>query len=78
MTLDLLQWPGAALGLIGAVLVSGKTARGRRWGFGLWLGSNSLLITWCIWAQAWGLLAMYVVYLVTSAVGLRNNWERSP
>ena len=76
--LDCLQWPGAALGLAGAVLVSGRTARSRRWGFGLWLASNALLITWCTWSQAWGLLAMYAVYLITSAAGLRNNLERTP
>jgi hypothetical protein len=73
MTLDVLQWPGAALGLIGAALVSGRTARARRWGFATWIASNLVLIVWCIWTAAWGLLAMYRVYLFTSAMGWRNN-----
>lgn len=76
MDLDLLQYPGAALGLVGAVLVAGKTDRWRRLGFGLWLGSNAALIGWAIWAGAWGLFGMYVVYFVTSAIGLWNNRSR--
>ena len=67
------QYVGVALGLTGAVLVAGATARSRRWGFGLWIVSNACLISWTVNAGAWGLLAMYTVYSITSAVGLWNN-----
>jgi hypothetical protein len=73
MNLDILQWPGAALGLIGAALVSGNSNRARRWGFATWIVSNLVLIVWCVWSGAWGLLAMYSVYLITSGMGWRNN-----
>lgn len=75
--IDLLQYPGVVLGLIGAVLVSGSSARSRRWGFGLWIGSNACLITWSVADGAWGLLAMYAVYSVTSVIGWRNNAKRT-
>ena len=55
------QYVGVALGLTGAVLVAGSTARSRRWGFGLWIASNACLISWTLNAAAWGLLAMYAV-----------------
>lgn len=48
MQMDLLQYPGVALGLIGAVLVSQRSPRARRSGFLLWIGSNVLLISWAI------------------------------
>ena len=73
MTWDLLQWPGAALGLIGALLVAGTSSDARRLGFALWLGSNAFLIGWTLWSNAWGLFGMYVFYFITSALGLWNN-----
>ena len=78
MQMDLLQYPGVALGLIGAVLVSQSSPRARRSGFLLWIGSNVLLISWAIGAAAWGLLAMYAVYSVTSVMGWWNNREVTP
>lgn len=78
MSLDLLQYPGVALGLIGAILVSQRSSRARRWGFGLWIGSNALLISWAVGATAWGLLAMYAVYSVTSVMGWWNNRAPQP
>lgn len=73
MTMDVLQYGGVALGLTGAVLVSQRSQRARRNGFLLWIGSNVLLISWAVGAAAWGLLAMYAVYSVTSVMGWWNN-----
>lgn len=70
---DASQYVGVALGLTGAVLVAGATARNRRWGFGLWIVSNACLITWTVNAAAWGLLGMYAVYSITSLMGFWNN-----
>lgn len=70
---DATQYVGVALGLTGAVLVAGSSVRSRRCGFGLWIVSNACLISWTVNAGAWGLLAMYAVYSITSAVGLWNN-----
>lgn len=73
MAMDVLQYGGVALGLTGAVLVSQRSQRARRNGFLLWIGSNVLLINWAVGAAAWGLLAMYAVYSVTSVMGWWNN-----
>ncbi len=70
---DATQYVGVALGLTGTVLVAGATARSRRWGFGLWIASKVCLILWTVNAGAWGLLAMYALYSITSAVGLWNT-----
>lgn len=71
--MELLQWPGAFLGLLGAVFVSRDSRRSRRWGFALWIASNVFLIAFAVHAQAWALLAMYICYAATSIVGVRNN-----
>ena len=77
MNLDLLQWPGATLGLIGALLVAMASPRNRRLGFILWLGSNACLITWACWSGAWPLAGMYVFYFATSVLGVWNNRRRA-
>jgi hypothetical protein len=78
MTMDVLQYGGVALGLTGAVLVSQRSQRARQNGFLLWIGSNVLLISWAVGAAAWGLLAMYAVYSVTSVMGWWNNRPAPP
>jgi hypothetical protein len=74
--IDLLQWPGMVLGLLGAVLVASGQARVRRAGFAVWLVSNGCWIVWALHAQAWGLLGMQVFFSVTSVMGWWNNRER--
>jgi hypothetical protein len=71
--MDLLQWPGMALGLAGAPLVASTSAGTRRIGFGLWLISNACWIAWGLDAAAWGLVAMQVVFCWSSWRGWRNN-----
>ncbi len=70
--MDLLQWPGAVLGLIGALLVAQASVNQRRAGFIIWIISNTLLIGWAIYAQAWALVGMYVLYGLTSIMGALN------
>ena len=70
---DLLQWPGALLGLIGALLVPQQSPRARRWGFGVWIASNICLIIFAVHTAAWALVGMYAFYGITSVWGWRNN-----
>lgn len=74
--LNILQWPGMALGLAGAPLVACRSDRLRLWGFAAWLASNACWIVWATNAQAWGLLAMQSVFCLTSAQGVWNHLPR--
>lgn len=71
--IDLLQWPGMVLGLLGAPLVASRQARIRRYGFAVWLVSNGCWIAWGLHAGAWGLVGMQVVFCGSSALGWWNN-----
>ncbi len=73
MPLFVIEIAGVATGMAGSVLVAGITARRRLIGFILWICSNALLITWASQHQAWALGSMYVFYMATAVVGLRNN-----
>lgn len=72
-----LEYPGAALGLIGAWLVSQRQGRFRRYGFGVWIISNICMILFAISRPTplWGLFAMFLVYCGTSVMGWMNNRE---
>lgn len=76
--IDLLQWPGMALGLAGGPLVASTLARRRHLGFGLWLGSNACWIAWGTHAGAWGLVGMQVAFCLSSWLGWRNTREPRP
>jgi hypothetical protein len=71
--IDLLQYPGMALGLAGAPLVSSVMPSNRQLGFALWLGSNACWIAWGINGAAWGLVGMQVFFCWSSWRGWRNN-----
>lgn len=76
--IDLLQWPGMLLGLVGAPLVASSRASLRMHGFAAWLVSNLCWIAWAAHAHAWGLVAMQLVFCASSAAGLSNNRKRNP
>ena len=68
-----LQYAGAVLGVLGAILVASKTRKLRFIAFNLWLASNVLLIGYYIHLHAWGLIGMGSVYFATSCLGWWNN-----
>lgn len=74
--MDLLQWPGAVLGLIGALLVAQNEAGRRVAGFSCWIVSNTMLVGWAIHAQAHALIGLYVLYGVISIMGLNNSLKQ--
>lgn len=73
MVIDILQWLGALLGVLGAPLVASRHAKVRRTGFGVWMGSNALLLAWASITGAWGLVAMQAFFSWSSWRGWRNN-----
>lgn len=70
---SLCQWPGMALGLLGAVFVAGTDRARRRWGFGLWVGSNCFWIVNALGSGTWGLVIMQMFFLFTSGLGWWNH-----
>ncbi len=64
------EWPGMALGLIGAVLVAQASPKLQAIGFSVWLASNALLITGAYWRKAWPLALMFAFYFFVSGWGL--------
>lgn len=71
--MEFLQWPGAVLGLIGALLVSQPEVARRRTGFSVWIVSNTMLIGYAVYAHAWALVGLYVLYGLTSIMGWKNS-----
>jgi len=61
------------LGIAGAVLVAGRSARVRGLGFGCWIVGNLLWLAEGIRAQNGYLVVMFAFYLVMAAIGLKNS-----
>lgn len=76
--LDALQWPGMALGLLGAWLVASGKRPVRRRGFAVWIASNVCWIIWSIATSAWGLLIMQACFTATSFLGWWNHRPEAP
>jgi hypothetical protein len=73
MLADYLAVCGAICGVAGAILNAQKSARAKRWGFGVWLLSNIGLGLWAAGLGAWSVVGMYLIYSITSAWGLWNH-----
>ncbi|CAZ90418.1 conserved hypothetical protein; putative membrane protein (plasmid) [Thiomonas arsenitoxydans] len=64
----IIEYSGAALGVAGALWLALRLpSSGDAWL--VWIASNVLLIAWAWRHRAWGLAAMYCVYLGTSLLG---------
>lgn len=76
--MDLLQWPGAVLGLLGALLVAQNETGRRAAGFSCWIVSNTMLVGWAVHAHAHALVGLYVLYGAISIMGLSNSLKAAP
>lgn len=66
------EWIGGVLGAIGAALLATDYHPG--YGFAFFLASNAVWIRYAKRGRLFGMLAMQVVFTVTSVVGLWNWW----
>ncbi len=64
-----LEWGGAALGALGALLLACNQPWSR-WGWAAFTASNGLLIGFSWATGAYGLLAMMIVMTMTSLLGI--------
>lgn len=74
MTLStFLEYNGAALGILGSLLVVSQSAKTRAIAFAVWISSNLSLMTLFILTGQYGLWGMQAVFLFASMAGLVNN-----
>ena len=66
-----LEWVGAFLGVLGALLLSCNRAWSR-YAWPVWIASNVFLIEFAANARAWGLFVMQVAFLAINIHGLRT------
>lgn len=69
LTPDSLQWLGCFTGVAGSLLLAINT-RHSGWGFVLFLISNGFWAAFGIVTDAPGLIAMQVIFTITSTVGI--------
>ncbi len=69
MSMVLLQWLGAALGLLGAALLAANV-RHSPWGWVFFLASNVAWITFGLRAGVPGMVVMQVGFTLTSLLGV--------
>jgi len=69
----MIEYIGAILGILGAILVTSKETQLRFIAFNLWILSNSFLMYLYITSHMYGLVAMCSVYTITSCIGWWNN-----
>lgn len=71
----ILEWVGCATGILGALLVSLNNHRSK-WGFVAYLLSNVCWLGFALITKSDGLVAMQVVFLGLSIVGIYNWFAR--
>lgn len=69
MTVKLIEWTGALLGLIGSALLASHTEVSG-YGFLFFLASNACWVFFSIHKRAWGLLTMQAGFTATSLLGI--------
>jgi len=76
VSIGAMEWTGAVLGLLGALLLS-LNHRVSRYGWPLFLLSNFMWIGFGIATDAWGLVFMQIVFTLTSVNGLVQWFVRN-
>lgn len=75
--LDPLQTPAVVLGMMGAVLVAGRSPGVRACGFGAWVIGNLFWVAYGAVTANVYVVVMFAFYWVTAVVGVRNAGKNS-
>lgn len=71
--IDFLQWPAMVVTLTAAYLIGSKRRERRKFGFGVFILSNLLWITWGWHDEAWALITLQVALMATNIRGIVKN-----
>ena len=71
--LDLVQWPAMAVTVAAGWSVASESQRWRFRGFVLFLVSNALWVAWGVHDQAWALVCLQGLLLITNIRGVADN-----
>lgn len=71
--IDFLQWPAMVVTLCAAYLIGSKRRERRRFGFGVFIFSNLLWITWGWHDEAWALITLQLALMATNIRGIVKN-----
>ena len=71
--INLIQWPAMIVTLAGAWLVASSRQKRRQAGFWIFLLSNALWVTWGLYSQAPGLIALQLGLATMNIRGALKN-----
>lgn len=71
-----LEWSGAGLSMLGALLTALPTSDLRFLGFLCFLVANILLVAWAMLNRCRGISAMQGFFILTSILGIISNFPR--
>jgi hypothetical protein len=72
ITLEMVGWFASILSIAGALL----NAWQNRWGFVLWIFSNTVWMIWAIYMEVWSMIPMYALFTAISFIGMWK-WSRA-
>ena len=67
--MNLLQWPAMVVTVVAAWYIASSHKSKRNWGFGLFLVSNVLWVTWGLYSSA---LALVILQVCLAALNIRG------
>jgi hypothetical protein len=73
--IQLLEYSGCLLGIIGGALNCSADIHKKIWAFRTWFVSNLMLAYWGFLTGNWGQVAMYTFFLGTSYYGMAVHKE---
>jgi hypothetical protein len=73
--LDIAQWIGSILSIVGAFLVMFNRPRPRFYGISCYFFANIFMMTWGVETHNWGILTMNCVFFAISIYSVVTHWK---
>lgn len=72
---DVFQWIGCALSILGSFLVCHNLPRPRFYGMMAYFLANNAMVTWAYQTGNWGILVTQVWFFIMSIYSLKTHWK---